>query len=93
MRHGRNPMVLEHFGTVDADITFPLCMGNTSGRPSFLSARATSGVHSRWASIWGSRFGIGYVGTLKKKPRRVVREDTRPRGDEARLPWEPTLEA
>ena len=42
MRHGRNPMVLEHFGTVDADIAFPLCMGNTSGRPSFLSARATS---------------------------------------------------
>ena len=28
----------------------------------------------------------------RKKPRRVAHKGTRPRGDEARLPWEPTRE-
>lgn len=64
MRHGRNPMVLEHFGTVDADIAFPLRMGNTSSRPSFLSARATSRDPLQVGVDLGSRFRIGSDVTL-----------------------------
>ena len=47
----------------------------TAGADTTRPVGRTKPIHSRWASIWGSRFGIGYVGAVKAMGLAISRFD------------------